>query len=125
MVWRKPESRPWSELVWAPELHFKDPAIAGSSDLCLAPMTPPWQLGGAPVMPSRPEFDWECRGFLVNEGPSMPQRHGRVFSSYSVSATDESYAMGLLWNPDRHTFVTPLRWNADGLPQFGLPSRRN
>ena len=29
-----------------------------------------------------------------------------------------------LWNPDRHTFVKPLRWDADGMPVFGLPSRQ-
>ena len=30
-----------------------------------------------------------------------------------------------LWNPDRHTFVKPLRWSADGMPVFGKPSRRD
>ena len=24
-----------------------------------------------------------------------------------------------LWNPDRHTFVKPLKWDADGMPVFG------
>jgi len=24
-----------------------------------------------------------------------------------------------LWNPDRHTFVKPLKWGADGMPIFG------
>ena len=24
-----------------------------------------------------------------------------------------------LWNPDRHTFVKPLRWDEDGMPMFG------
>lgn len=167
----------------------KDPAIPGNSNLYIAPMKTPWQLGGPPVLLSRPEYDWECRGFLVNEGPSVLQRHGRVFISYSASATDENYAMGLLWaddtadllepsnwhksaepvmrscaedsvfgpghnsftvtddpdevllvyhartyteivgdplwNPDRHTFVKPLRWRADGMPLFGKPSRRD
>jgi GH43 family beta-xylosidase len=28
-----------------------------------------------------------------------------------------------LWNPDRHTFVKPLRWSAEGMPWFGRPSR--
>ena len=164
----------------------KDPAIAGNSNLYIAPMKTPWQLGGAPVMLSRPEFDWECRGFLVNEGPSVLKRHGRIFISYSASATDENYAMGLLWapegadlldptswrksptpvlsscyehgiygpghnsftvaedgetvllvyharnyteivgdplwNPDRHCFVKPLRWDAQGMPIFGRAS---
>jgi len=258
-IWHKPDTGPWSELIWAPELHFnegawyvyfaaaptraikdglfqhrmyalrntavdpfsgaweflgqvdtgrdtfcldattfthrgqlyylwaqKDEAIAGNSNLYIAPMATPWQLAGAPVMLSRPEFDWECRGFLVNEGPSVLQRHGKVFISYSASATDENYAMGLLWaeeganlldpsswhksrtplmsschehsiygpghnsftageapgevllvyhartytkiegdplwNPDRHTFVKPLRWSAEGMPVFGRAS---
>jgi GH43 family beta-xylosidase len=259
VIWRKPDSGPLSELIWAPEFHFnqgawyvyfaaapsreikdglfqhrmyalrneatdpltgewqlmgevetgldsfcldattfshrgvlyylwaqKDPAIAGNSNLYIAPMRTPWQLAGAPVLLSRPEFDWECRGFLVNEGPSVLQRHGRIFISYSASATDENYAIGLLWadesadllapsswskaarpvmstcyergiygpghnsfttaadgesvflvyhartyteivgdplwNPDRHTFVKPLRWDAAGMPMFGSAS---
>jgi GH43 family beta-xylosidase len=24
-----------------------------------------------------------------------------------------------LWNPDRHTFVKPLRWDEQGMPLFG------
>lgn len=259
-VWHKPDTGPYSELIWAPELHFnqgawyvyfaaaptraikdglfqhrmyaircsdadplsgtweflgqvdtgidtfcldattfthkgqlyylwaqKDPAIAGNSNLYIAPMKTPWQLAGMPVMLSKPEYDWECRGFLVNEGPSVLQSHGKVFISYSASATDENYAMGLLWadenadlldpaswqksptpvmsscyehgiygpghnsftttgpgndevllvyhartyteiegdplwNPDRHTFIKPMRWNEDGTPQFGRAS---
>jgi GH43 family beta-xylosidase len=27
-----------------------------------------------------------------------------------------------LWNPDRHTFVKPLRWDDQGMPVFGRPS---
>lgn len=27
-----------------------------------------------------------------------------------------------LWNPDRHTYVKPLRWDAQGMPVFGRPS---
>ena len=116
----------------------------------------------------------------------MLVRHGRVFLTYSASATDENYCMGLLhadadadlldprswtkspkpvfqtcrehgvfgpghnsftvsedgatdlmvyhartyrdivgdplWDPNRHTFVKPLRWGPDGMPVFGRPS---
>jgi GH43 family beta-xylosidase len=258
-IWRKPDTGPYSELIWAPEIHFnqgawyvyfaaapsrqikdklfqhrmyairnthpnpfegtwefmgqvetgmdtfcldattfthkgvlyylwaqKDNAIEGNSNLYIAPMKTPWQLAGAPVMLSRPEFDWETRGFHVNEGPSVLKRRGKIFISYSASATDENYAMGLLcaddsanlldpvswskmtepvlrscyehgiygpghnsftiaedgdtvmlvyhartyteivgdplWNPDRHTFVKPLRWDDAGMPRFGRPS---
>ncbi|WP_377155015.1 family 43 glycosylhydrolase [Roseateles sp. UC29_93] len=183
VIWRKPDTGPWSALIWAPELHFrqgawyvyfaaapsreivdglfqhrmyalrttsadpmtgtweflgqvdsgmdtfcldattfehqgrlyylwaqKDLAVPGNSNLYIAPMRTPWQLAGAPVMLSRPEFDWECRGFLVNEGPSVLRRHGKVFISYSASATDENYAMGLLWMDESSDPMDPASW---------------
>lgn len=258
-AWHKPDTGPYSELVWAPELHFndgawyvyfaaapsraikdnlfqhrmyairnrhanplegewefmgqvdtgidsfcldattfthkgtlyylwaqKDPAIEGNSNLYIAPMKTPWQIEGAPILLSKPEHDWETIGFWVNEGPSILRRNGKIFISYSASATDHNYAMGLLWadedadlldphswtksaqpvlrtcydhgvygpghnsftlaedndtvmlvyhartyteivgdplwNPDRHTFVKPLRWDDHGMPVFGRPS---
>jgi GH43 family beta-xylosidase len=258
-AWHKPDTGPYSELVWAPELHFndgawyvyfaaapsraikdalfqhrmyairnrranplegewefmgqvdtgidsfcldattfthkgtlyylwaqKDPAIEGNSNLYIAPMKTPWQIEGEPILLSKPEHDWETIGFWVNEGPSVLRRNGKIFISYSASATDHNYAMGLLWadedadlldphswtksaqpvlrtcydhgvygpghnsftlaedndtvmlvyhartyteivgdplwNPDRHTFVKPLRWDDQGMPVFGRPS---
>ena len=78
--------------VWAQ----KDPQIAGNSNLYIAPMASPTRLAGEPVLLSRPEYDWEIQGFLVNEGPAVLARHGKVFLSYSASATDDRYCMGLL-----------------------------
>ena len=258
-VWKKPDTGPFSELIWAPEIHHlfgawhvyfaaapsraikddlfqhrmyvisttaanplegkwsspvrvdtgidsfcldatafthrgatyyvwaqKDPAIRGNSNLYIARMASATSLATPPVRLSVPEFEWEIRGFWVNEGPSVLVRHGRVFISYSVSATDENYCMGLLharedadlfdprswskspqpvfrtdyehkiygpghnsftvaedgetdllvyhartyteiagdplWDPNRHTYVKPLKWNAQGLPVFGRPS---
>ena len=53
----------------------KDPAIAGNSNLYLAELANAWTIKGEPVMISQPDFDWECRGFSVNEGPAAI-RHG-------------------------------------------------
>lgn len=256
MVWRKPDTGPYSDLIWAPELHFnhdawyvyfaaapsretreglfqhrmyavstradnplegewtfegridtgmdtfcldattfthegvlyylwaqKDEDIRGNSNLYIAPMKDPVTLDGRPVRLSVPEYEWEQRGFWVNEGPAVVKHDGRIFMTYSASATDENYAMGLLWadadadlldpaswrkspepvltsspehsvfgpghnsftvaedgrtdmlvyhartyteiegdplwNPDRHTFVKPLKWDGDGMPLFG------
>lgn len=256
MVWRKPDEGPYSDLIWAPEIHFnrgawyvyfaaapsrdikddlfqhrmyaistpaenplegewtfegqidtgldtfcldattfehegvlyylwaqKEPGIRGNSNLYIAPMQDPVTLGGEPVRLSIPEYDWEIQGFRVNEGPAVIKHGGRIFITYSASATDERYAMGLLWaeadadlldaanwtksekpvltssprynifgpghnsftvaedgetdllvyhartyteiegdplwNPDRHTFVKPLRWDEEGMPVFG------
>ena len=41
-------------------------------------------------MLSKPEFDWECRGFKVNEGPAVLVHGDKLFISYSASATDEN-----------------------------------
>jgi GH43 family beta-xylosidase len=258
-VWKKPDTGPFSELIWAPEIHHlfgewhvyfaaapsraikddlfqhrmyaistaaanplagqwsspvrvetgiesfsldatafthrgvvyyvwaqKDPAIRGNSNLYIARLASGTRLATPPVRISIPEFEWEIRGFWVNEGPSILIRHGRVFISYSASATDENYCMGLLharedadlldprswtkspqpvfrtdyehkiygpghnsftvaedgttdllvyhartyteivgdplWDPNRHTYVKPLKWDAQGMPIFGRPS---
>jgi GH43 family beta-xylosidase len=164
----------------------KDPAIRGNSNLYLASMTTPSRISSRPVLLSWPEFDWETRGFWVNEGPAVLIRHGRVFVTYSASATDHNYCLGLLWadenanlldptvwrksrepvfcscfehgvygpghscftvaedgqtdllvyhartyteivgdplwDPNRHTYVKPISWSADGMPVLGRPS---
>lgn len=168
--------------VWAQ----KEPGIAGNSNLYIAPMEVPDAIAGEPVRLSIPELEWETRGFLVNEGPAVLIRNGRVLLTYSGSATDENYCMGLLyadeeadlldpaswtkvqepvfqsdfenrifgpghnsftlaedgetdmlvyhartyteiegdplWDPNRHTFVKPIKWDDKGLPVFGKPS---
>jgi GH43 family beta-xylosidase len=256
MVWRKPDTGPCSDLVWAPEIHFnqgawyvyfaaapsreikddlfqhrmyaistpsenplegewtfegqidtgmdtfcldattfthrgvlyylwaqKEEGIRGNSNLYIARMKNPVQVETRPARLSIPEYEWETRGFWVNEGPAVVRHGDRLFVTYSASATDENYAMGLLWadanadllnpanwsksdrpvltsspeynifgpghnsftvaedgktdmlvyhartyteiegdplwNPDRHTFVKPLQWDADGMPVFG------
>ncbi len=256
MVWRKPDEGPYSDLIWAPEIHFnegrwyvyfaaapsreikndlfqhrmyaiscgadnpltgewqfdgqvdsgidtfcldattfyhqgqlyylwaqKDNAIRGNSNLYIAPMSSPTEVASQPVCLTVPEFEWEIRGFWVNEGPAVVKHGGRIFITYSASATDENYAMGLLWadedadvlnpsswhkspepvmtsspahnifgpghnsftrseddetvmlvyhartyteiegdplwDPNRHTFVKPLRWDDEGMPVFG------
>jgi len=165
----------------------KQPEIPGNSNLYLARMQTPTRIAGTPIILSHPEFDWEVQGFAVNEGPAVLIRHGKVFLSYSASATDARYALGLLWadadadlldrnqwhksptpvfvsdherqvfgpghnsftiaedgktdlmvyharnypeiegdplwNPDRHTCIQPLNWDATGMPVFGRPLR--
>jgi len=98
--------------VWAQ----KDPAIRGNSNLYLARMASATGLATPPVRLSVPEFEWEIRGFWVNEGPSVLIRHGRVFLSYSASATDENYAMGLLHAPEDADLLDPRSWTKSPKP---------
>jgi GH43 family beta-xylosidase len=96
----------------------KDAEIEGNSNLYIAPMITPWRIAGAPIMLSKPEFDWECRGFRVNEGPSVLKRHGKIFITYSASATDENYAMGLLWANQTADILNPASWTKAAEPVF-------
>lgn len=100
--------------VWAQ----KEPAIRGNSNLMIAKMASPTTLATAPVRLSVPEFEWEIRGFWVNEGPSVLIRHGRVFLSYSASATDENYCMGLLQARDDADLLDPRSWTKSPQPVF-------
>ncbi len=79
-------------LVWAQ----KDPSIPGNSNLYISAMSNPWTLTGKQTMLSLPEYDWEIIGFMVNEGAAFLRKDDKVFISYSASATDFNYCMGLL-----------------------------
>lgn len=78
--------------VWAQ----KDPEIEGNSNLYISRMSNPWTLCGPQTMLATPEYDWERIGFKVNEGPAFLKKGKRVFLTYSASATDYNYCMGLL-----------------------------
>jgi GH43 family beta-xylosidase len=166
-------------LAWAQS----EGSVAGTN-LYIARMTNPWTITGTPTRIAMPTLEWERRGHNVVEGPAVIIRNGRVFMTYSASATDQNYAMGMLtastssnllvasswtksqtpvfqsnastgqWgpghnqftvdetgadvlvyharnyqnitgdplnNPDRHTRIQRLYWNADGTPLFGVP----
>lgn len=62
----------------------------------IALMDSPTSITGPQVMLTRPEFDWEQRGHWVNEAPAILIRHGKLFLTYSASATDANYCLGLL-----------------------------
>ncbi|WP_099350100.1 glycoside hydrolase family 43 protein [Erwinia amylovora] len=96
----------------------KDPAIPGNSNLYLAQLLTPWQISGQPVMLSRPQYEWECAGFSVNEGPAVIRHGQRLFVSYSASATDENYCMGLLWIDADADPLVSANWHKSAAPVF-------
>ena len=74
----------------------REPGIETNSNLYIAPLATPQTLGAAPIRLTVPTLDWEIRGFKVNEAPAFLERNGRMFISYSASATDDRYCLGLL-----------------------------
>ncbi|WP_410016398.1 family 43 glycosylhydrolase [Sodalis sp. C49] len=96
----------------------KDPAIRGNSNLYLAELATPTSLNTAPVMISRPELPWETIGFWVNEGPAFIRHGRRLFITYSASATDENYCIGLLWADADADITDPAQWHKLPQPVF-------
>ncbi|SDZ48132.1 Beta-xylosidase, GH43 family [Evansella caseinilytica] len=101
-------------LVW-PQ---KDPDIKGNSNLYIAELENPWTITGEPVMITTPEFAWEKIGFLVNEGPAVLKRNGNIFITYSASATDHHYCMGLLTADESSDVLNPDSWRKHPEPVF-------
>ena len=79
-------------LVWAQS----EPEIAVNTSLYIAEMANPWTLATKPTRITTPTKSWEIQGYKVNEGPAVLIRNGRVFMTFSASATDARYCMGLL-----------------------------
>ncbi|AWB45240.1 alpha-N-arabinofuranosidase [Paenibacillus sp. CAA11] len=100
--------------VWAQ----KDPEIPGNSNLYISEMENPWTLKGEQVQISTPEYDWEKIGFLVNEGAAILKRNGRIFMTFSASATDHNYCMGLLTADENADLLDPKSWVKHPEPVF-------
>lgn len=101
-------------LVWAQ----KDPEEKLNSALYIAKLVSPTQLGEREVEISRPQLDWEIQGYKVNEGAAVIVRNGKIFISYSASATDHRYAMGLLWADVDSDLLAASSWHKLPEPVF-------
>ncbi|WP_159882179.1 glycoside hydrolase family 43 protein [Paenibacillus puerhi] len=99
-------------LVWAQ----KAPDIPGNSNLYISEMSNPWTLRGEQVMLTKPEYAWEIIGFKVNEGAAVLKRGGRIFISFSASATDANYCMGLLEADEKANLLDPASWRKSEQP---------
>jgi len=80
------------------------------SNLYIAEMESPWKLKTVQVMLSTPDYDWERRGFWVNEGPSILKHGERLFLVYSASDTSANYCMGMLYADKNSDLLDPRSW---------------
>ncbi|MGE7205759.1 glycoside hydrolase family 43 protein [Sphingomonas sp. NPDC019816] len=108
-------------LAWAQ----KEPGIDTNSNLYLAPLSSPTTLAARPARLTVPTLPWEIQGFKVAEGPAPLIRNGRVFMTYSASATDARYCMGMLTARDDADLMDPAAWTKTPEPVFrSAPERR-
>lgn len=88
------------------------------SNLYISEMENPWTLKGPQVMLTQPEYDWETRIFWVNEGPAILKKNGKIFLTYSASATDENYCIGMLEADENADLLDPKSWKKYDHPVF-------
>lgn len=78
--------------VWA---QMELPEI-GNSNIYIAEMIDYKTLKLPAVCLSKPELQWECIKYKVNEGPAAIIKGDSLHITYSASATDHNYCLGLL-----------------------------
>ncbi|APS37449.1 glycoside hydrolase family 43 protein [Salegentibacter sp. T436] len=89
-----------------------------NTGLYIAEMTSPTTLADNQVVISQPTHDWENQGHRVNEAPAVLVRHGKVFVTFSASATDANYSIGLMWADTDADLLDPTSWHKLPEPVF-------
>lgn len=92
--------------------------LSDPSSLYIAEMEDPWTIKGQPVMIATPEYDWEKKGYWTNAGAAVIKRNDRIFITFSASATDSNYCMGLLAASDTADLLNPDSWSKSPEPVF-------
>jgi len=100
-------------LVWA-----QSKAPEPGTGLYIAEMDTPWSITGEQVCISKPDLPWERIGHNVNEAPAVIHRNGRLFMSYSASATDANYCLGLLTADEDADLLDAESWSKSPEPVF-------
>ncbi len=106
--------------VWAQ----KSSETAGSV-ICIAAMKNPLELATKPMVLTVPEYDWECQGFKVNEGPAVLIRNGKVVITYSASDTGWRYCMGMVWAYTDSDLLDPSSWHKSEKPVFSTSDKNS
>lgn len=87
-----------------------------ASNLYLAEMETPVKLKTAQFMLTTPDYDWERVGFWVNEGPAFLRHEGRVYISFSASATGACYCMGMMEAAEDADLLDRNSWKKSRFP---------
>lgn len=98
-------------MIWAQR-------VGDGTGLILSEMKTPTTLAGPEVIISKPEYSWERMKYNVNEGPAVIIKNGKIFVTYSASATNHNYCMGLLWVDTNADILDVANWHKSPGPVF-------
>ncbi len=108
------EHRGQRYLVWTQTA----PDGSKGTNIYLAKMDTPLSIKGPAVLLTKPEYAWEKVKFAVDEGPAVLVSHGRVFVTFSASATDANYCLGMVSAPADADLLDPKSWTKLPEPVF-------
>ena len=100
-------------LVWTQ--NDPDP-LRKATNIYIAKMDTPLSIAGKVTMLSTPDHAWEKKGHNVNEAPAVLLRNGRVFLTFSASATDANYALGMLTAREDADLLDARSWTKSPEP---------
>ena len=98
--------------IWAQKVGHR----FGISNLYIARMKSPVEMDTVQVLLTTPDYDWERVDFWVNEGPAVLKRNGKVFITFSASATGPEYCLGLLSADENADLLDPRVWQKSRRP---------
>jgi GH43 family beta-xylosidase len=101
-------------LIWAQNVRGGD----HGTSLVISEMKNPTTLTGPKVVLTEPEFNWERMKYNVNEGAAVLKQNGKIFVTYSASATNHNYCMGLLWIDEDADLLDVSSWTKSPGPVF-------
>jgi GH43 family beta-xylosidase len=86
------------------------------SNLYIAKLESANRLSTVQVLLTTPDYDWERKGFWVTEGPAVLKKNGNIYVTYSASATDASYCIGMLTAKEDADLLDPQSWKKERNP---------
>lgn len=99
-------------MVWAEKIGV----WKGISNLCIAELDSPDRLLTKQVILSTPCYDWERVDEWVEEGPAVLKHDGKIYLTYSASATGACYSMGMLTCGEDDDVLDPQSWKKEKKP---------
>ena len=100
--------------VWAEKVGFGNGLL--TSNLYIAKMATPCSLSTPAMELTTPDYDWERVGFWVDEGPAALIKNGRVFLTFSSSATGACYCMGMMEADEGADLLDRNSWKKSRYP---------
>lgn len=94
-----------------------------SQNIYIAEMSNPYTISSERVKISSPDYEWEQKRNsgqpIVNEGPAVLKRDGKIFIVYSASHyTTDDYCLGMLTADEDSDLLNPESWKKSEKPVF-------